>query len=127
MSRDFTVGRVIISFLLCAPMVSCTAPRDQTPRPNPVSPPIPRDTIDVDTPEMIRILEEEHISCISTWHSQAIDIVLADGRAFSGSYKQSEAGKYSEDPRFFDILNLVLHIIENKERVHSDGITIAME
>ena len=69
---------------------------------------------EIKTPEIIRILEEEDIELIFTAHDQTICIKLEDGREFGGKYIYEQAGKYSENQNLFDILNLVVHIEENR-------------
>jgi hypothetical protein len=64
----------------------------------------------VETAEIVRLLEKGRIAWISTSHAQTIYIQTVDGRTYKGTYVHSEAGKYSKDPRFADILNLVIHI-----------------
>lgn len=73
----------------------------------------------VDTPEIIRILETGNIASVSTSHSQVIHIQLEDGTRFQGYYDHREAGEYSENPDLFDILNLVIHIREQRENSES--------
>ena len=78
----------------------------------------------VDTEEIIRILEEEQIDFTASTHSQVIYILLKDGREYEGKYVHSEAGVYSKDPDLFDILNLAVHIKEKRppEEVEDWGI-----
>lgn len=80
-----------------------------------------------ETREIIRILEEEDIDSISTSHSQEIDIVLKDGRHFHGKYVYQHAGKYAEHDDLFDILNLVLHIQEQRSIEEDLSWTIVCE
>jgi len=70
----------------------------------------------IDTPEIIRILEEESIEWIMTNHSQTIFIHLKDGHKYEGRYVQAEAGEYSDHR---DIANLVEHI--RKKRLPEEG------
>ena len=64
----------------------------------------------IKTPEIIRLLEEESISYVSTAHSQQIQIQLKDGIRYEGQYVQDEAGRYSTQEHFFDVYNLVMYI-----------------
>ncbi len=75
-----------------------------------------RDNKRIDTPEIVRILEEESITRISTSHSQTIYITLADGRRHGGIYEHEKAGKYSKDRKMWDILNLAKHILDNRPK-----------
>lgn len=68
----------------------------------------------IKTPAIIRILEKEQIESISTTHAQTIHIRLKDGREYTGKYVHTEAGKYSDDRKLSDILNLVMHIKKNR-------------
>ena len=68
----------------------------------------------VKTPEIVRILEEEHVVFTGTTHSQRIHIRLMDGREFKGVYVRAQAGKYSRADNLGDILNLVMHIKKNR-------------
>ena len=77
------------------------------------------EVVNADTPEIIRILETENIASVSTAHSQVIHIQLEDGTRFQGYYNHREAGEYSEIPHLFDILNLVIHIREQREKSES--------
>ena len=81
----------------------------------------------IDTPEIIRILENEAIAFVGTKHSQRINIKLKDGRTYFGIYEQKKAGKYSKDPKLFDILNLTTHIFGNRPRAETKDISRLME
>ena len=81
----------------------------------------------IDTPEIIRILENEAIAFVGTTHSQRINIKLKDGRTYFGIYEQKRAGKYSKDPKLFDILNLTTHIFGNRPRAETKDISRLME
>jgi len=81
----------------------------------------------IKTPEIIRILEEERIESVSTRHSQRISIRLKDGRKFKGLYVHAEAGKYSRDKDLYDILNLAMHIRENRPAREVKGWTVICE
>jgi hypothetical protein len=82
---------------------------------------------EIDTPEIIRILENEAIAFVGTWHSQRINIKLKDGRTYFGIYEQKKAGKYSKDPKLFDILNLTTHIFGNRPRAETKDIERLMQ
>ena len=84
-------------------------------------------SVEVSTTEIIRVLEQESIATISTTHAQRIDIELSDGRQFRGTYKHAEAGKYASDPKLFDILNLVSHILGRRPKNQVKGIVIECE
>ena len=77
----------------------------------------------IQTPEIIRVLEEENINLIFTSHDQTIYIKLEDGQQFEGKYIHSQAGKYSDNEHLFDILNLVNHI----EKIRNEKWKIACE
>jgi len=68
----------------------------------------------IETPEIVRILEQEPIAFVFTSHAQWISIELEDGRKYGGKYAHGEAGKYADDPQLSDILNLVMHIRESR-------------
>jgi len=84
----------------------------------PVEPPEIEPSI-VETPEIIRILENERIKEVLTSHSQHIYIELEDGRRYQGKYHRNQAGNYANDFNLGDILNLVLHI--KKHRLDKDA------
>ena len=89
---------------------------------------LPEDTaVEIDTAEIIRILEKEQINSIMTTHSQSIYIILTDGRQYKGTYVYAEAGKYADDPNLFDILNLVMHIQKNRSEEQSKNWQIVCE
>lgn len=81
--------------------------------------------VQIQTPEIIRILEEENIASLRTAHSQSISITLRDGRRYMGKYDQSQAGQKYGDDHLWDILNLVSHIRANRrpEEVRDWSIT----
>jgi len=81
----------------------------------------------VDTPEIIRILEQEAIKSIRTSHSQHIYITLKDGHRHSGIYEHERAGKYSKDRKLSDILNLVKHIMDNRPKAETKDVGIRCE
>jgi tetratricopeptide (TPR) repeat protein len=83
--------------------------------------------IDINTREMILLLERAEIAGISTSHSQVISIRLKDGSYFVGKYVQAEAGRYSGDKELFDILNLVVHIKKSRSTEDVKGWMIKME
>ena len=68
----------------------------------------------IETPEIVRILEQEPIAFVFTSHAQWISIRLKDGREYGGKYVHAEAGEYADDPQLSDILNLVMHIRESR-------------
>lgn len=86
-----------------------------------------QEPIVIQTPEIIRILEKESIESISTTHAQNIYIQLIDGRTYKGKYIYTESGKYADDPQLYDILNLVIHIKENRPDKETRDWTIACE
>jgi len=67
----------------------------------------------IDTPAIIRILEQEDILFISTDHSNRIEVELKDGRAFEGTYVQAH-GKYAQIKGLSDVLNLVCHVRDRR-------------
>ena len=82
---------------------------------------IPGDAKEIDTPEIVRILEEEPIASFSNSHSQDIHIILKDGRTYLGTYDQEKAGKYATDPHLFNILNLTKHIFATRAMSPKDA------
>lgn len=89
--------------------------------------PRPGANIYIDTPEIIRILEKETLASVSTYHSQRIHIRLKDGRMYVGTYEQEKAGKYSKDPKMFDILNLTKHILDKRPPADVKGLVFKMQ
>ena len=81
----------------------------------------------IDTPEIVRILEEEVVDFDSTTHAQRIGIRLKDGREYMGRYVYEEAGEYAKDKQLSDILNLVMYIKENRPAEEVDGWRIMCE
>lgn len=79
------------------------------------------------TPQIVNVLETADIAYISTAHDQSIYIELKNGKAYQGTYMQAEAGRYSKEARFFDILNLVSHILENRPSDEVKDIMLVME
>ena len=73
-----------------------------------------KESIEVETPELIRILEEEDIAETGTSHSGRISIGLKDGRGYYGKYVRAQAGKYAEDERCFDACGLVGRIQKHR-------------
>jgi hypothetical protein len=68
----------------------------------------------IETAEIVKLLETAAIKMVATSHSQTISIVLKDGTTHTGVYVHKQAGKYAKIKNCFDILNLVSHI--RKER-----------
>ena len=87
----------------------------------------PSEPVPIDTPQIIRILEKEALKYVSTDHSQRIHITLKDGRQFAGLYEPEKAGKYSETPELSLILNLVMHIIDNRRHGEVRNVLIEAE
>ena len=83
--------------------------------------------IPIETPEIVRILEDEDIAGIATLHCQSIHIELKNGCTYGGTYEQAEAGKYANDPHLRDIYNLVRHILATRPAEETRGISIACE
>ncbi|MFC1859888.1 MliC family protein [Thermodesulfobacteriota bacterium] len=81
----------------------------------------------IETPEIVRILEEERIESVATTHSQTIYIRLKDGREYKGTYVHAQAGRYSDDDHLFDILNLVSHIKKKRPPEEVGGWNIMCE
>ncbi len=70
----------------------------------------------IKTPEIIEILETGDIQSISTSHAQGIYIILKNGWKYEGTYVHKQAGKYANIENCFDILNLVMHIKEERSK-----------
>ncbi len=116
----------VILFLLGVIAAGCaTGPSGNGARRGPESAPVSRSSDGpgdaeqkgpavIETPEIIRILENDRIRSVSTTHSQAIYIQLQDGRKYRGVYVHAQAGKHSDDDQLYDILNLVLHIKKSR-------------
>lgn len=81
----------------------------------------------IETPEIVRILENEDVEYITTNHSQYINISLSDGSQFEGTYLHAEAGEYSKDSNLCDILNLILHIKEARSEAETEEWIILCE
>ena len=113
--------RILSLVLFCFVVAGCAShkeldPADVAANPTRNTPtePLQSGPSEIETKEIVRILEQEDIDSISTSHSQKIYIRLKDGREYEGTYEHSQAGKYSTDEHFFDILNLVMHITKNR-------------
>lgn len=69
----------------------------------------------IDTPEIVRMLEEEEsVASVYMFLDQSVRIQLDDGTEYNGTYVHRNAGKYALNPRYTSIYDLVLHIKEKK-------------
>lgn len=65
-----------------------------------------KDHKNMTTIEIIEVLENADIKCVSTTHSQYIGITLKDGSELSGKYNPNEAPVKYQNAHCRDILNL---------------------
>ncbi len=68
----------------------------------------------IETPEIIRILEEEKIQIAITTHSNYIAILLEDGKSYGGTYVNSQAGKYADNQELYSACAIVGYIREKR-------------
>ncbi len=66
--------------------------------------------IEINTRQIIRLLESGDIKTIATKHSQRISITLRNGESYSGKFNPDDAGEYAKIPNLREIGNLTGHI-----------------
>ena len=123
---------LILLILSCLVGVGCTNghPENEAPPAGGTGSPgsaAPAERTEIQTPEIVRILEEESIELTATTHSQYISITLNDGREYSGTYDHKQAGKYAGNEKLFDVLNLVSHIKDGRPPEEVEGWAILCE